>query len=52
MRDALEGRRCRERELFRRDYVAALPAAPPDATRSTQLWQLAILEVWLEAHGL
>jgi asparagine synthase (glutamine-hydrolysing) len=52
VRDALTNRAARSRRLFREDYVQRLLEAP-NATRSTLgsnvLWQLALLEMWLQA---
>ncbi|MFI6989359.1 N-acetylglutaminylglutamine amidotransferase [Nonomuraea wenchangensis] len=53
VRDALTSRAARERGLFRPDYVARL-LADPDAdgtpTGVNPLWQLGLLELWLQAH--
>ncbi|GAA1718229.1 N-acetylglutaminylglutamine amidotransferase [Nonomuraea sp. AD125B] len=55
VRDALTSRAARERGLFRPDYVARL-LADPDAdgtpTGVNPLWQLGLLEMWLQAHGV
>ncbi|MER7365741.1 N-acetylglutaminylglutamine amidotransferase [Nonomuraea wenchangensis] len=55
VRDALTSRAARERGLFRPDYVARL-LADPDAdgtpTGVNPLWQLGLLELWLQAHGV
>ena len=52
MRDALTNGAARNRGLFRPEVVAALLAAPND-TRTTlgsnALWQLAVLEMWLQS---
>ncbi|MBK1732508.1 N-acetylglutaminylglutamine amidotransferase [Thiococcus pfennigii] len=53
MRDLLDSRACRERGLYRRDYVEALLAAPDrHHTRilGSKLWHLALLELWLQRH--
>jgi len=51
VRDALTNQTARDRGLFRADYVEKLLAAPND-TRSTLgsnvLWQLGLLEMWLQ----
>jgi asparagine synthase (glutamine-hydrolysing) len=53
VRDALENANARRRGLFQRAYVEGLLAAP-NQTRSTLgsnvLWQLGLLELWLQAH--
>ncbi|MET8986586.1 N-acetylglutaminylglutamine amidotransferase [Nonomuraea wenchangensis] len=55
VRDALTSRAARERGLFRPEYVARL-LADPDAdgtpTGVNPLWQLGLLEMWLQAHGV
>jgi len=55
VRDALGSRAARERGLFRPDAVAKLLAAPSDhitPLRGSKLWQVALLELWLQARGL
>jgi asparagine synthase (glutamine-hydrolysing) len=51
VRDALSAPVARQRGLFRPEYVAAL-LADPNTPRTTlganQLWQLALLEMWLQ----
>jgi asparagine synthase (glutamine-hydrolysing) len=51
--DALTNRAARERGLFDPGYVATL-LADPNAKRTTlegnRLWQLALLELWLQEH--
>jgi asparagine synthase (glutamine-hydrolysing) len=51
VRDALNAPAARERALFRPEYVNAL-LADPNTPRTTlganQLWQLALLEMWLQ----
>ncbi|GGM98588.1 asparagine synthase (glutamine-hydrolyzing) [Actinoplanes campanulatus] len=51
VRDALHAPAARERALFRPEYVSAL-LADPNTPRTTlganQLWQLALLEMWLQ----
>ena len=48
-------RRPRERGLFHQEYVDAL-LAEPNARRtrlgSNQLWQIGLLELWLQQHGI
>ena len=51
MRDILSSRACRERGLYRRDYVERLLAAPDrhhTRIQGSKLWQLALLEYWLQ----
>ncbi len=55
MRDVLGQPQARSRELFNPDYVARLLAAPKDhitPLRGSKLWQIALLELWLQRHGL
>jgi asparagine synthase (glutamine-hydrolysing) len=55
VRDALTAPAARERSLFRSDYVELL-LADPNTPRTTlganQLWQLALLEMWLQKNGI
>jgi asparagine synthase (glutamine-hydrolysing) len=55
VRDALSAPAARERGLFRREYVDFL-LADPNTPRTTlganQLWQLALLEMWLQDKGI
>ncbi len=53
MRDLLCSRACRERGLYRRDYVDMLLAAPDmhhTRIQGNKLWHLALLELWLQRH--
>jgi asparagine synthase (glutamine-hydrolysing) len=55
MRDILNSQTCRERGLFQRDYVDMLLDAPEmHHTRimGSKLWHLALLEFWLQRHGI
>jgi asparagine synthase (glutamine-hydrolysing) len=55
VRDALQSPAARARGLFRQPYVERLLAAPNDERTTlggNKLWQLGILELWLQAHGL
>ncbi|HEX7026482.1 MAG TPA: N-acetylglutaminylglutamine amidotransferase [Gammaproteobacteria bacterium] len=55
VQDALGNRRSRERGLFNKTYVNRLIAEPSDHITplgSSKLWQLALLELWLQSHGL
>ena len=50
---SLTSQAARERGLFRRDYVDALLAAPGEhltPLRGSKLWQLGLLEWWLQTH--
>jgi asparagine synthase (glutamine-hydrolysing) len=55
VRDALADPAARRRGLFREDTVQAL-LADPNTTRtrlgSNALWQLGLLEMWLQHHGV
>ncbi|MGY1744700.1 N-acetylglutaminylglutamine amidotransferase [Blastococcus sp. SYSU D00695] len=55
VRDALTSDAARDRGLFRPDYVAGLLRDPNgDLTplRGNKLWQLGLLELWLQDHGV
>ncbi|MEJ7844452.1 MAG: N-acetylglutaminylglutamine amidotransferase [Acidimicrobiales bacterium] len=55
VRDALHAPEARARGLFRPDAVAALLGAPNDdltPLRGNRLWQLGLLELWLQRHGI
>ena len=55
VRDALHAPEAKERGLFRSDYVEGLLAAPNEALtplRGNKLWQLGLLELWLQTHGI
>jgi asparagine synthase (glutamine-hydrolysing) len=55
VREALHAPAARARGLFRTEYVDAL-LADPNTPRTTlganQLWQLALLEMWLQDKGI
>src|SRR5690606_38151747 len=54
-RDALTSLRALDRGLFRRTTVERLLAAPGEhltPLRGSRLWQVALLEMWLQARGL
>ncbi|GAB2618957.1 asparagine synthetase B [Paractinoplanes abujensis] len=55
VRDALSAQAARDRGLFRPEYVDSL-LADPNTPRTTlganQLWQLALLEMWLQDKGI
>jgi asparagine synthase (glutamine-hydrolysing) len=55
VREALHARAARERGLFREGYVEGLLADPNGALtalRGNKLWQLGLLELWLQEHGV
>lgn len=55
VRDALSSQKARERGLFRKDYLDALFASPANhitPLRGSELWQAALLEMWLQARGI
>jgi asparagine synthase (glutamine-hydrolysing) len=55
VRDALSSRAARERGLFNRDYVEILLSDPRlylTPLRGSKLWQVALLEMWLQTNGL
>lgn len=55
VRDALGSQKARERGLFRREYLDTLfenPAAHITPLRGSELWQCALLEVWLQTQGV
>ncbi|MCB0932372.1 MAG: N-acetylglutaminylglutamine amidotransferase [Mycobacterium sp.] len=55
VRDALHDPAARERGMFRADYVDALLADPNSELtplRGNKLWQLGLLEMWLQTHGI
>ncbi len=55
VRDSLTGSNARARGLFNPDYVDRLlqdPAAHITPLRGSRLWQLAVLELWLDTHGV
>jgi len=55
VREILSDRRARERELFNPAYVAKLLGDPEQALTPkghSKLWQIAVLEAWLQSHGI
>ncbi|RAY12236.1 N-acetylglutaminylglutamine amidotransferase [Actinomadura craniellae] len=55
VRDALSAPAARDRALFRPEYVELLLAAPTEhrtTLGASALWQLALLELWLQSHGV
>jgi len=54
-RDALTSRAAQERGLFQKTYLDALfqdPKAHITPLRGSELWQCALLELWLQAHAI
>ena len=55
VRDVLGSQAARERSLFRQDYLDTLFADPVShitPLRGSELWQVALLEMWLQSHGV
>ena len=55
VRDLLSPERVRARGLFDPSYVARVLKAPDDhisPLNGSHLWQMAVLEKWLSAHGI
>ena len=55
VRDVLDAPRARQRDLFKRSYIDRLLANPEgDLTPKghSKLWQVAVLECWLQAQGI
>jgi asparagine synthase (glutamine-hydrolysing) len=55
VREALSAPAARQRNLFRMEYVDALlkdPNTPRTTLGANQLWQLALLEMWLQDKGI
>jgi asparagine synthase (glutamine-hydrolysing) len=55
VRDALTSRAAKERSLFQESYLESLFAAPTDhitPLRGSELWQVSLLEMWLQAQGV
>ncbi|MBK1648435.1 N-acetylglutaminylglutamine amidotransferase [Rhabdochromatium marinum] len=55
VREVATSQRARERELFQPDYVEQLLAAPDDhitPLRGSKLWQVALLQLWFNEHGI
>jgi asparagine synthase (glutamine-hydrolysing) len=53
--DILSAEQARTRGLFRTDYIDALLAEPKahiTALRGSKLWQIALLEYWLQQHNV
>ena len=55
VRDALSSQKARQRGLFRQewlDHLMADPSAHITPLRGSELWQAALLEMWLQAHDI
>mgnify|MGYP003630393615 CR=1 FL=1 len=55
VKDALGSTAARERGLFKQDYLETLftdPASHITPLRGSELWQVALLEMWLQTHGV
>jgi asparagine synthase (glutamine-hydrolysing) len=55
VRDTLSSKAARERGLFRTDYLQRLfddPTAHITPLRGSELWQAALLEMWLQSHSI
>ena len=53
LRDALSSQAARERGLFRQDYIDRLVADPAShitPLQGSELWQIGLLEMWLQAQ--
>jgi len=55
VRDALSSKAAQDRGLFRQDYLDTLLENPTEhitPLRGSKLWQVALLEMWLQTHGI
>ena len=55
VRDALSSKAAQERGLFNQAYLDTLLESPTDhitPLRGSKLWQVALLEMWLQTHGI
>ena len=55
VRDTLSSKAARERSLFQGDYLNMLMDAPADhitPLQGSKLWQVALMETWLQTHGV
>ncbi|MCC0022047.1 MAG: N-acetylglutaminylglutamine amidotransferase [Nitratireductor sp.] len=55
VRDALTSQKAKERGLYRMEYLDALfsdPAGHITPLRGSELWQVALLEMWLQSHDI
>jgi len=55
VQSALDRREARERGLFREDYLQRLMQNPKEhitPLRGSKVWQIALLELWFQQHGI
>ncbi|USJ28344.1 N-acetylglutaminylglutamine amidotransferase [Ensifer adhaerens] len=55
IRDSLQSQQARERGLFRQDYLQRLFEKPSEhitPLRGSELWQVGLLEMWLQSQGV
>jgi asparagine synthase (glutamine-hydrolysing) len=55
VQDVLTNETARNRKLYKREYIDKLLASPADhitPLRGSKLWQVALLEMWLQNHGV
>jgi asparagine synthase (glutamine-hydrolysing) len=55
VRDALDSQAARERGVFRREWIDSLYQNPSEHVTNlggSELWQAAVLEMWLQARGI
>jgi len=55
VKEALLSTTSQNRKLFRREYIDELLKNPDDhltPLRGSKLWQLGLLELWLQAHEI
>jgi asparagine synthase (glutamine-hydrolysing) len=55
VRDIFDQREARDRGIFKRAYLDRLLASPEEhitPLRGSKLWQVALLEYWLQQHGV
>jgi Asparagine synthase (glutamine-hydrolyzing) len=55
VRDALTSQAARERGIFRQEYLGRLFESPSDhitPLRGSELWQVGLLEMWLQTQGV
>ncbi|MCA9457658.1 MAG: hypothetical protein KC587_13410, partial [Nitrospira sp.] len=55
VKEVLLSQTSQNREIFQRDYIDELLKNPDDhltPLRGSKLWQLGLLELWLQSHGI
>ncbi|HCY85843.1 MAG TPA: N-acetylglutaminylglutamine amidotransferase [Desulfobacteraceae bacterium] len=55
VKDIVKSPACRERKIIRPEYIDLLLASPEDhitPLRGSKLWQVALMEFWMQKHGL